>query len=372
MASTIGAFYSQSSWIALGLVILPTATEQLVQKLFAARVFAIESIAFIAGTVTYLILSTALPLSFQVGAPLVYLACKIAQAYWFRQTPPEPPASPKLPETPEPEELPQSTTGEPEANEEVASSELPEKAMPEESPSPPLKPPAATAQSTLHLAEVVIIDGKAVLKKPTEQLPQECQEASEKETKLWEEFSKITAVYKKSELRTISISQELSNKVEKATIRFGETHLFKFDEKRVEALRKRSCMITEEAYFFWIEATKKNASFLTVNLIPLCLLDKLGDTKFSLIIQEKDQKFEFIFEKASLTRLKAVATKLKKCRKFLTIPLCCQLFSKTMSIDQLENNELASMQGAKCYLEPFLEVKVPTEGDALKAEPSGI
>lgn len=374
MASTIGAFYSQSSWIALGMVILPTATEQLVQKLFAARVFAIESIAFIAGTVTYLILSTALPLSFQIGAPLVYLACKAAQAYWFRQPPPEPPASPELSETPEPEELPQSATAHPETPEEVASSELPKTAAPEELPSLPSKTPAVTAKSTLNLAEVAVNEGKAAIEQRREQWRQKISNTD----KTWDEFQKIIKGFKRSERWALSVTQKFSDsprgKTFKASVHFGVTHLFKFDKERSEAFRKEVCMITEETLFFWMGALKEKTSFLTVNLIPLSLLETLGpkDTKFSLTIKEGDQQFEFTFEGKQMARLRSLKTALTKCQQIKLIPLTMIDFSNELEIYHLGVNDFASQGEAKCYLEPFLEVKIPTEGDALKAEPSGI
>ncbi len=82
--AAITSSYVRSNLLVLGLAFLPIAADRLVQRLFAQKTspLKLEAASLMTSAVAYLILAQKLPTPFRIGAPVLYLVCKVALQHW--------------------------------------------------------------------------------------------------------------------------------------------------------------------------------------------------------------------------------------------------------------------------------------------------
>jgi hypothetical protein len=188
-------------------------------------------------------------------------------------------------------------------------------------------------------------------------------------------FQQIMQQVEKSEAMSFTIQEKpllaspsaKRTKPFKASIRFGKTHVFRMSKAQVNELNKEGCAVTEETLFFWVNIIgNKGAKSPTVNFIPLTMLSNLrpNATEFSMSIIESDCQLILQFKQNHMSRLQDFAKTIKACQKVETIhsgavnPHSQNTVNNRSTAPEdnaLLANDMASVNGAKCYLEPFMK-----------------
>lgn len=391
MASVISFFSTQSTWQAMGVSFLPVLADQLVQQVFSKKFSAsnLKKASLATAGVTYLLLSRHLPSSFKIGAPILYLAYKAAQYFFSQQTPPgskDDSSNSKSPTSP--------VTTKPKAKDRSDKQSS-------EPPVTTVKPSTTTKEehdSDNQLSEPLVTTGK--LSTTTEEEHESDNQLSgtpvtaenalitsidqmiahfapERQAAL--RFQQIMERVEKSEAMSFTIlekpllvdpsakGKKAKQATFKATIIFGKNFVFKMSKNTVNELNREGCAVTEDTLFFWFNMSGKKAGKIpTVNFIPLTMLDNLrpNATEFSMPIIESDCQMILQFKQEHMIRLKAFAKTIKTCQKVETIhsgavnphPLSTVNNRSTAPEgNALLANDMASVNGAKCYLKPFMK-----------------
>jgi len=354
MASVISFVSAPSILHTIAESLLPVVADQLVQRVFSKTAYK-EKASFAAAGVTYLLLSLHLSNFFKIGAPIFYLAYKTAQYYSSRQTPPDQ-EEPKSADNPAPINSSPTTTLPTTPTEPSTTTSLPPM-----TPDPSIT--TATTTTTPTEERAVPEKPKTIGGVPTAQVKAEGQAALQ--------FVKFVDQLEKSEAIAITIREEpltTDNSPKKkkplfnAQIRFCTIHLFRLRENHVKHLNRENCEVTNETLFFWVQITnKKGKSNPTPNFLPLAMLDNLRPNakEFSMHMIETDCQMTLQFKEAQMARLKDFAKTIKSCTQVKIIHNTTFItpFADTNNDEPiaLNANEMASINGAKCYLAPFMK-----------------
>lgn len=473
----------RSNLLALSMGVFPIAINQLVQRVFAQKTspLKLQAGSLMASSVAYLILAQKLPTCFRLGAPVLFLAYKVALKHWNEQNSPfnTQDEEGELPTTPPPVtstpdkgkpgilyqyklldstfaaalhsatssinirqgeddglEKPPALVDEPsgskgETTQHSITSTTDERRSQDDGlksaastnetttppdtstvskprrqrrnvvlhktpastngTTPPIATSAATVAETLELPQSVVttLEKKTVslaslvtppklepfppATKAEKTLTDQLFSANADTLGSVREFEKLLKKFRASEKRVIRVKAspivpgeaEVEKDPFKATIYFGETHLFKFDKVRVDALKTAGYNVTEETLFFWIEVKKngEEKKLTTVNLIPLEMLKtvKTDTQNFSLILKDEGTEYTLSFDN-QISKLKSFAAKMRRCTQIRLVPKA--IVNLTLSLkspDPIKHQEIvigannyAAAHHAKCYLEPFM------------------